>query len=69
LENNIEQIKKELEEIKNDIKDLKREAVKIEHLEEYGQNASFPSLIAVLILQLFTVFLLMWMIYKGGFGF
>ncbi len=69
MENNVEEIKKELQEIKKDIKELKEEAIKIEHLEEYGQNASFPSLIAVLILQLFTIFLLMWMIYKGGYGF
>jgi len=69
VEKELQELKQELKEIKNDIKELKDEAIKIEHLEEYGQNASFPSLIAVLILQLFTVFLLMWMIYKGGFGF
>ncbi len=69
MEKEFQEIKQELQEIKNDIQELKKEAVKIEHLEEYGQNASFPSLIAVLILQLFTIFLLMWMVYKGGFGF
>ncbi len=68
MEKELQELKKELQEIKTDLKELKQEALKIEHLEEYGQNASFPSLIAVLILQLFTIFLLMWMVYKSGFG-
>ena len=66
MENQLEELKKELQELKNDIKKLKEEAVKIEHLEEYGQNASFPSLIAVILLQLFTIFLVMWLVYKTG---
>jgi len=42
VENEFQELKQELREIKNDIKELKEEAVKLEHLEEYGQNASFP---------------------------
>ncbi|RMD45359.1 MAG: hypothetical protein D6831_03555 [Aquificota bacterium] len=58
-----------LEEIKKEIEDLRKEMVKVEHLEEYAQSSNFPSLIAVIILQLFTLFLLGWIMYKGGFGF
>ena len=65
----IKELKKEIEELKKQIKELREEAIKIEHLEEYSQASNFPSLIAVILLQLFTIFLVGWIMYKGGYGF
>ena len=64
-----EDIKKELQEIKKKLDKIEKETLKIEHLEEYAQSSNFPSLIAVIILQLFTIFLIGWIMYKGGYGF
>ena len=64
-----EDIKKELQEIKEKLDKIEREAIKIEQLEEYAQSSNFPSLIAVILLQLFTIFLIGWIMYKGGYGF
>ena len=65
----MEGIEKQLEEIKKEIKTLKDEMVKVEHLEEYSQSSNFPTLIAIILLQLFTVFLLGWIAYKAGYLF
>ncbi len=69
MEEQIKEIKKDLEEIKAQLKAIRDEALKIEHLEEYSQASNFPTLIAIILLQLFTIFLLGWIIYKGGYGF
>ena len=68
MEEQIKELKKDLEEIKAQVKAIREEALKIEHLEEYSQSSNFPTLIAIIILQLFTIFLLGWIIFKGGFG-
>lgn len=65
----LKEIKKELEEIKAKIQQIQDEALKIEHLEEYSQSSNFPTLIAIILLQLFTIFLIGWIMYKGGYGF
>ncbi len=69
MEEQIKQLQKELEEIKSELKAIRDEALKIEHLEEYSQASNFPTLIAIILLQLFTIFLLGWIIFKGGIGF
>ncbi len=66
MEEQIKQLQKELEEIKAELKAIRDEALKIEHLEEYSQASNFPTLIAIILLQLFTIFLLGWIIFKGG---
>ncbi len=68
MEEQIKQLQKELEEIKAELKAIRDEALKIEHLEEYSQASNFPTLIAIILLQLFTIFLLGWIIFKGGIG-
>ena len=65
----IKEIKEELKEIKDILQKIREEALKIEHLEEYSQASNFPTLIAIIILQIFTIFLIGWIMYKGGFGF
>ncbi len=68
MEEQMKQLQKELEEIKSELKAIRDEALKIEHLEEYSQASNFPTLIAIILLQLFTIFLLGWIIFKGGIG-
>ncbi len=68
MEEQIKQLQKELEDIKAELKAIRDEALKIEHLEEYSQASNFPTLIAIILLQLFTIFLLGWIIFKGGIG-
>ncbi len=66
MEKELEKIQKELEEIKEELKQIREEAIKLEHLEEYAQSSNFPALIGIILLQLLTVFLLGWIMFKGG---
>ncbi|NPA53967.1 MAG: hypothetical protein GXO21_04795 [Aquificae bacterium] len=69
IEKELQEIKKELEEIKKELFIIREEAIKIEHLEEYAQSSNFPALIGIILLQLLTIFLLGWIMFKGGFLF
>ncbi len=66
MENEIKEIKNQLEEIEKQLKQIREEAIKIEHLEEYAQSSNFPALIGIILLQLLTIFLLGWMMFKQG---
>ncbi len=69
IQKELEEIKSDLKEIKEEVKRIREEALRIEHLEEYSQASNFPALIAIILLQIFTIFLVGWIMYKGGFGF
>ena len=66
MENELKEIKNQLEEIEKQLKQIREEAIKIEHLEEYAQSSNFPALIGIILLQLLTIFLLGWMMFKQG---
>ncbi len=66
MDKEIKQIQNELKKLSEEIKTLKEEMIKVEHLEEYSQASNFPTLIAIILLQLFTIFMLGWLMYKEG---
>lgn len=66
MENNeLKELKKEIETLNKKLEDLQKEAIKLEHLEEHCSNTSVPILIGIIFLQVLTLMFIIWIIYKG----